>query len=149
MIIKVSSIFNTTPDKLWKEIKNPNSLKYVSYPLLLFTPMKGTDLEADWKINREYNLNLFLFTFIPVGTHRIVLKTIDTSKNEIISNEGGLLAKVWNHTIEFTPINANQLKYTDTIEIKAGLLTIVICGFAYIFYNHRQRRWKKLLLNSK
>lgn len=145
MLAKISTIMDTTPECLWKEITKPKSLQYVAAPLLYFSPAGGTDLDSDWVVNKEYNLALFLLKLIPLGAHKIIVKKIDLSTNQIVSNESGKLAKVWNHTIQFNAINSDQIRYTDTIKIKAGLLTLFIWLFSHIFYRHRQRRWKQLL----
>ncbi|MBI5934387.1 MAG: hypothetical protein HY867_11820 [Chloroflexi bacterium] len=145
MLAKISTIMNTTPEFLWKEITKPQSLQYVAAPILYFFPTGDTDLNRDWELNRVYNLALFFLKFIPLGAHKIVIKKIDVSGNQIVSNESGALAKVWNHTIQFNSINSHQIEYADTIEIKAGLLTLFIWAFSHIFYRHRQRRWKQLL----
>ena len=145
MIARITTIMNTTPEILWKEIVKPSSLQFVAAPILFFSPADGTDLNGKWEINKEYNLRLHFLKFIPFGFHKIIIKNIDTSKNEIVSNESGLLAKVWNHTINFRAINSGRIVYTDVIEIKAGLLTIFIWLFSHFFYRHRQRRWKIFL----
>jgi len=145
MIAKISTVMKTSPELLWNEIIKPSSLQYVAAPILYFYPENGTDLKSKWEINKEYNLRLFFLKFIPFGFHKIIVKNIDISKNEIVTNESGLLAKVWNHTIKFNAINSNQIIYTDIIEIKAGFLTIFIWVFSHYFYRHRQRKWKKLL----
>lgn len=139
---------NTTPEKLWKEITNPQSLQHVAAPILYFYPKGETDLNGNWEVNKEYDLKLYFLKFIPLGFHRIIVRKIDVIKNEIISNESGLLAKTWNHTIKFNSINPDQIEYTDIIEIKAGLLTIFIWMFSHFFYRHRQRKWKLLLSKS-
>jgi hypothetical protein len=148
MIAKITTIMNTTPDLLWKKITKPSSLQYVASPILYFSPVNDTDLNSNWEINREYNLRLYFLKFIPLGFHRIIVKKIDISTNEIISKEYGLLAKVWNHTIKFNSINPDQIEYTDIIEIKAGFLTAFIWMFSHFFYRHRQRKWKLLLSKS-
>lgn len=139
---------NTTPELLWKEITKPSSLQYVAAPILYFFPEGGTNLTGNWELNKEYNLKLYFLKFIPFGSHRIIVKKIDILTNEITSNESGLLAKVWNHTIKFNLINSDQIEYTDIIEIKAGLLTVFIWMFSHFFYRHRQRKWKRLLSKS-
>lgn len=148
MIAKITTIMNTTPEKLWKEITKPSSLQYVAAPILYFYPLPGTDLNSKWEINKEYNLKLYFLKFIPFGFHKITVKNIDIPNNEIVSNESGLLAKIWNHTIKFNSINSDQINYTDIIEIRAGLLTIFIWLFSHFFYRHRQRKWKTLLSNG-
>lgn len=145
MIAKISTIMNTTPQKLWGKIITPSSLLYVAAPILYFMPVNGTDLNSKWKVNRVYNLRLYFLKFIPLGFHKIIIKDIDIEKNKIVSNESGLLAKVWNHTIQFDAINYAQIIYTDTIEIKAGFLTVFVWMFTHLFYRHRQKKWKKLL----
>jgi len=80
-----------------------------------------------------------------LGNHTIQLINIDRSENKIESTESGLIARVWNHTIQLQGIEENRVYYTDIIEVKAGLLTPLIWGFAHLFYRHRQRRWRKLL----
>jgi hypothetical protein len=61
----------------------------------------------------------------------------------IISNEQVNLTRVWNHRIKVDPIDDQSILYTDAIEIEAGLFTVPIWFFTYIFYQHRQRKWKK------
>jgi hypothetical protein len=148
MIAKITTIIDTSPEKLWEEIQKPKSLQYVAAPILFFYPVEGTDLEDSWETDKEYKLRLYFLKLIPLGFHKIVLKKIDHSKNEIISNESGFLAKVWNHSINFKAINTNQIVYTDTIEIRAGLLTLFIWLFSQFFYRHRQRKWKRLLAKN-
>ncbi len=148
MIARITTTMNSTPEKLWKEIIKLSSLQYVAAPILYFYPSNGTDFNGKWEINREYNVRLYFLKFIPFGFHKIIIKNIDISKNEIVSNESGLLAKEWNHTINLNAINSNQLVYTDIIEIKAGLLTVFIWIFSHFFYRHRQRKWKILLSSS-
>lgn len=143
MIARIETVMNTTPEKLWEEITKPSSLQYVAAPILYFHPIHGTDLSSRWEINKEYDLRLYFLKFIPFGFHKIIVKTL--SKNKIVSNESGLLARVWNHTIKFSAINSNQIIYTDIIEIKAGFLTVFIWLFAHFFYRHRQRKWKMFL----
>jgi hypothetical protein len=145
MIVSISTILNVTPEVFWKEIQKPQSLQFISAPILYFIPKKDTILKDGWETNTEYNLSLFLLGFIPLGPHKIVVNKISRSTNEIITSESGLLAKTWNHKIKFETINSKQIKYNDNVEIKAGFLTIFIWLFAQFFYRHRQRRWKKLL----
>jgi hypothetical protein len=145
MIAKISTIMNTTPELLWKEITKPSSLQYVAAPILFFYPTSDTAFNSSWEINKEYNLKLYFLKCIPLGFHTITIKKIDISTNEIMSNESGLLVKVWNHTIKFKSINSDQIEYIDIIEINAGLLTIFIWMFSHFFYRHRQRKWKLLL----
>ena len=148
MIARISTIMNTKPEIFWKLITKPQSLQYVAKPILFFVPTARDDLNGNWEINKEYRVKLYLFKYLPFGSHTITIKKIDTTSNEIISNESGKLARVWNHTIRFQSINSNQIEYSDTIAIESGVLTVITWLFSHIFYRHRQRRWKTLLAKN-
>ncbi|MCK5223235.1 hypothetical protein KAR04_00570 [Candidatus Calescamantes bacterium] len=59
--------------------------------------------------------------------------------------ETGKIAKVWNHTIIIEKDTDGNARYTDIVEIKAGVVTFFVYLFAQLFYRHRQRKWKNLL----
>jgi hypothetical protein len=106
-------------------------------------------LAGEWEVGRDYPLRLYLLGFVPLGRHVIRLERIDRDQNRISSRERGLLAPVWNHEIAFHAVLPGVVSYTDEIEIRAGLLTPFIWAFAWVFYRHRQRRWKLLLADDK
>ncbi len=145
MLARISTTLNCTAEQLWDEISRPASLHFVSAPLLHFAPLVPGALDSEWEVGKPYPLRLSLFGFLPVGKHHITVVNIDRAANLIESQERGALARVWNHTIRFRPLENGKLHYTDEIEIQAGLLTGLIWAFANLFYRHRQRRWKVLL----
>ena len=145
MTANISSKLPCTESELWEKISNPLSLQYITSPVLKFVPENDDLFKTQWRINTSYQLKLYLFGYVPLGRHSITLKVIDKNKNIIKSRENGVLAKVWNHTISFNEKEDGQVHYTDTIEIKAGVLTPFIWLFAHLFYRHRQKRWKQLL----
>jgi hypothetical protein len=145
MLARISTVFDCTAERLWDEISRPDSLRFVSAPLLHFEPLVAGDLDSEWAVGKTYPLRLSLFGFLPAGEHRITLVRIDREANLIESRESGVLSPVWNHTIRFHQLGDGKLHYTDEIEIQAGLLSGIVWTFAHLFYRHRQRRWKKLL----
>ena len=145
MIARITSYFFCTEADLWDKLTRPEYLQRVSSPVLKFMPDEDDLFEGNWTAGREYNLSLYLFNFLPLGNHRIKLVKIDKETKTILSEETGLLARTWNHKISFQQCGEKRIKYTDTVEINAGLLTPLIWSFAQLFYRHRQRRWKDLL----
>lgn len=148
MKAKVTTVMETTTEKLWDKISQPASLIYVSSPILKFVPIESTNMDSTWDADDEYRLKLYFMKIIPMGKHTIRFSVIDREANKIISQESGSLASVWNHTITFEAIDGERIRYTDTIEIGAGILTPLVWAFANWFYRHRQRRWAKLLEND-
>jgi hypothetical protein len=145
MLARISTILDCTEKQFWDRIIKPESLRFVAAPLLRFEPLVAGELAGEWIVDKTYVVRLSFLGFLPLGQHRIKIVTIDRGTNTIESQESGSLARVWNHTMRFHPSGAGQLRYTDEIEIKAGLLTIFVWAFAHLFYRHRQRRWKELL----
>jgi len=140
----ISSVIKINENRMWEELQKVSSLMYVASPILKFKPQKGYSIPEKWDLGTVYKLRLFLFGIIPFGNHFIKLIELNKEKKRIVSNEYGTFTRVWNHIIKLNPIDDQTIDYTDEVEIKAGILTIPIWLFAYIFYRHRQNKWKKL-----
>lgn len=145
MNARISTRLACTETQLWQKIMDPESLRFVSSPILTFVPADSDGFDDVWQVDRVYQLRLYFLSFIPLGRHSIQLVKIDQDSHTILSEERGLLVPVWNHRIHFQEVAPDVVNYTDEIEIKAGCLTLLIWLFAHIFYRHRQRRWKTLI----
>ena len=145
MIARISTVLKTNEDSMWQELEKVSALIRVASPILKFRPQGGYSLPDKWIPGTEYKLKISLFGILPLGNHFIRLVELNKAENRIVSNEHGLLARIWNHTITFNAIDDLAITYTDEIEIKAGILTFSIWLFAHAFYRHRQRKWQKLL----
>lgn len=145
MLARISTQLDCTASELWQEISKPDSLQFVASPILVFVPIESGVFDIEWEIGRDYPLKLYFLNLIPLGRHTIQLVEVDRDRNVISSRESGPLVPVWNHTILFQETRPGLVSYTDEIEIRAGWLTPFVWLFAYVFYRHRQRRWKMLL----
>jgi hypothetical protein len=135
--------------ELWDRIVEPESLRFVAAPILEFVPVEGSDLPEKWRTGVPYPLRLRFLGVVPLGRHTIELVRVDERARRIESRESGLLARTWNHVIQFSEVEPGTVDYVDEIEIRAGLLTPVIWAFAHLFYRHRQRRWRVLLSRAR
>jgi hypothetical protein len=54
------------------------------------------------------------------------------------------MVKIWNHKIIMEKYGENITKYTDEVEIYAGIFTLFIALWGIIFYKHRQKKWEKI-----
>ena len=141
----ISTSISTSAEQMWNELQKVSSLVHVASPLLIFKSQDKYPLPEQWHIGQEYALSVFIFGIIPLGKHVIKIIKIDAQNMQILSNEYGVLTRTWNHLIKVEKDTDYKIRYTDEIEIKAGMLTIAIWLFAQIFYRHRQKRWKKLI----
>ena len=57
------------------------------------------------------------------------------------------LIKVWDHQIRLEDYYG-MTRYTDVVEVHAGVLTVPAWLFAYAYYTHRQRRLNRLVASG-
>jgi len=148
MKVNRSIIIKTNPLHMWAELQKISALQQVASPMLVFKPIDGITLPEKWESGQEYALTISFFGILPLGKHTIKIINIDEEQLEILTNESGTLTKVWDHLIKIEVLNNKNIKYTDSVEIKAGILTLFVWLFAYVFYGHRQKKWKEILEQS-
>ena len=74
----------------------------------------------------------------------------DDQQRELQTVECGGLLRAWNHLIQVEPLSENSCKYTDEVEVRAGLLTLLAWLLAHGFFRYRQRRLRRFVrLQSK
>lgn len=141
----ISCMMMVSIETIWEELQKIDSLMEVASPILYFSNQNGEELFERWEVEQKYSFDLFAFKIVPLGKHVIEVKSIDSQNKEIRTHEHGSLTKIWNHTIRVEGLSETTVHYTDEIEIRAGILTIIVWAFAHFFYRHRQRKWRKLL----
>ncbi|MDR0684802.1 MAG: hypothetical protein LBF83_06710 [Spirochaetaceae bacterium] len=141
--IIICSELNNSINKIWDKILNIETLIKICKPMATF---KITTKEKfiKWKLNTEYVFKLFIYGFVPFGTHKIILETIDNEENIIKSKEHNNVVKIWNHKITMEKEGELITNYTDEVEIYAGIFTLIIAIWGIIFYKHRQKKWKAI-----
>ena len=101
-----------------------------------------------FKVGAEYGARLWYFKVIPAWKHKLKIVAggpLDDGGFEIYTNETSGPVRVWNHRLTFRPTGAETCRYTDQIEIPAGLLGLGTKLFVNSFFRYRHRRWLKLL----
>jgi hypothetical protein len=141
--IIISSTLNNSTEKIWNKLLNIETLIEICKPMATFK-LKINEKEMKWEINKEYIFKLFIYGFIPFGDHKIILKKLDKENKIILSNEYNKIVKKWNHLIIMENLGENEIKYTDEVEIYAGIFTIFTAIWAKLFYKNRQKKWKRI-----
>jgi hypothetical protein len=149
MRIKRSTTLNVSAEQAWAEVCTTQLLHYVAAPLLTFKAIDPPDLPNKWQ-ERRYLVKLRLFGLLPIGTQWIVItcdnfkSTFGTGRYHLRDDGTGTLAKRWDHRIFIEALTGTRCRYTDIVDIEAGVLTPMIWILAQMFYWHRQRRWHQL-----
>lgn len=84
-----------------------------------------------------------LFGKGPSSPHNVQVVRVDEGHGEIETEESGGLVRVWNNRMHVEPVSEAGCRYTDRIQVQAGLLTPLVWLFAVGFYCYRQRRWQR------
>jgi len=143
--LSISTYLDAAPETVKAHVMTPRLLNYVARGVLTFKPLEPPTFPEIWTPG-EYKVKMLWKGFLPVG-HQIVGIELPPAEGEtefIRDNGRGALIKVWDHMIELTP-EGEGTRYTDRLEVKAGLLTPFVWMFASLFYRHRQKRWRKLV----
>ena len=88
---------------------------------------------------------MFAFHFLPIGKQIVQLFGENFHKNQphwVLRDNGSGSKR--DHLI-FLESEGGGTRYTDEVSIDAGLFTLPIYIYAFIFYSYRQMRWRKLV----
>jgi hypothetical protein len=138
MIIKVTSIFPASREKIFAKLQEIETLRYICSPLATFTPLGDSH---KWQAGAVFRFDLTACR-LKFGVHTINVKRFDMDK--ILTHEYNKNVPVWNHIITLEKCGENHTKYSDIVEVRAGWKTLFIWLWANVFYRHRQRKWREL-----
>jgi hypothetical protein len=150
MRVRLSCLLPCPVQRLVSELGRPALLDYLSSPMLVFEPVEPAEPVARWSIG-TYRFRLLIAGRLPIGEHVInVQRTVadpeEVATSPVVWHDAGYsdLIRVWDHQIVLEDF-LGMTRYTDHVEIRAGLLTVPAWLFAQAFYFHRQRRLNRLV----
>lgn len=139
MRIELSCLLPREPDWVWSRIRKSDTLHFVAAPMIKFIPKNG-EFPAVWEPGK-YDVSMRMFGLIPLGWQTIEIEYPEGDGSMVLRDNGsGILAKKWDHWVIVENENGGT-RYSDRIDVSAGLLTPIVALFARFFYAHRQRRW--------
>lgn len=153
MFVERTTRFPCSAEQCFAETKTTRLMLYVARPLVRFLPIEPQKFPQEWQ-EREYRVSIKLFGVLPVGQQVVRISGRDRSAEmghfcvELRDDGYGALMSKWDHLITIESLAGDVCRYTDRVEVEAGLLTPFVCLFAWVFYRHRQRRWLKLIQNG-
>lgn len=149
MRVRLSTILDVPAERVWAAVRQPRLLDHVAHPLQVFQPIDPPVMPATWADGR-YLVRPRMFGVVPMGEQWIVISAPEQGpiRYRLRDNGHGTLVSRWDHFITIEPITADRCRYTDEVEVRAGLLTPFVWAFAQLFYRHRQRRWRALVASD-
>ena len=150
MRVRLSCLLPCTAQRLVSELARPALLNYLSSPLLVFEPVEPAEPVERWSVGM-HRFRLLMAGRLPIGEYVInVQRTVadpqEVATSPVVWHDAGCsdLIRVWDHQIVLEDF-IGMTRYTDHVEIRAGLLTVPAWLFAQAFSFHRQRRLNRLV----
>ncbi|ADV67607.1 hypothetical protein [Deinococcus maricopensis] len=150
MRLTLSTTLNAPVGRVWAHVQQPALLRFVAAPLQTFEPLRPATWPARWAAG-EYVVHVRVLGVRLSGTHCISVSFPDPDtmrgreRFELHDHGHGRLARTWNHDIIVQALPDGRTRYTDRVEVRAGLFTPFVWAYAQVFYRHRQRRWRQLV----
>lgn len=141
--IRVETTLDSTAERVWAALKHPASFLYVCRGLFGFPALVGrTEPIGAGEAGQGW---LLLFHVLPLHRHTIEVVAVDEADRTIRSHEHGGALRRWDHTLHVEPISEQGCRYSDTVEIDAGVLTPLVARCGVGIYRYRHRRWRRLV----
>lgn len=144
MRVLVQSTLPCDADHAWDAVQTLALLREVCWPLIRLGPTRHAPLPERWQDGATVAMRPYIFGLVPLGTRWLHWERIDPAIREMQTREHDPLIRRWDHRIQVEPLTPGQCRYTDDVEIEAGVLTLPVWLFAQWFYRHRQRRWRRV-----
>lgn len=146
MRVTISTNLATSAERAWAEVQTSRLLDYVARPMLSFKPVDPSLWPEIWQEDK-YLVRMYAFGVIWFGEQWIVITKplLGPDRYQLRDNGHGKLISRWDHLITIERLDSRTCRYTDKIDVEAGILTPLVWSFALAFYAHRQRRWRKLV----
>ncbi len=143
--IRVTTLFPYTKEEFWEAEQLIEHTKMVTQPMTKLNVIKAP--QSPYFIeDSTYILKPLSYGILPIGgEHTIYIEEINHDEYYIQTREYNSIAKVWDHRLSWEESGGDQVIYTDTIELYAGVLTPIFAQYLRSFYKMRHRNWYALL----
>jgi hypothetical protein len=143
MVVKVHTQLPTSADHAWRVLSRHDTFPYAARGALCYTDAGRYPEELHE--GQEIQTRILFFHLIPAWRHHLRLVRVDEKRREILSQERGGFIGAWNHRIRIEPENTVRCRYTDEIEIRAGIVTPLVWAFTHLSLRYRQLRFRRLI----
>lgn len=148
MIVTVQTTLDKPPDVVWAAVKTTSAFLYVTRGFLGFSG--SNRFPAQWQEGDTIHTRIWFFHIIPaLWMHYLRVERVDDAMREIQFREQGGVITTWDHLSRVEETPDGRARYTDQIDMKAGMLTPLVGLFAHIVYHYRQACWHRLARYDK
>ena len=147
MTVRARTELEASADHVWERLLQKKTFLYLIRGWLSIEQTQAWP-DTLFVQGASFVMKIRLFDRGPVSSHEVRVVRVDHSAREIATDESSRLVSTWKHCMRVEALPGNRSRYTDSVDISAGLLTAGVWLFASLFYRARQRQWKRLLAES-
>lgn len=149
MRTRLTTVLDCPIERAWQAVQTSRLLEYIAAPLVRFEPLQPSRLPEVW-YEGCYQVRMNIFGLFSFGKHWVVISRLQAGDGtyQIRDNGYGDRISKWDHWITIEDAPEGKTRYTDQVDVEAGLLTPLVWLFSQAFYRHRQRRWRTLVHRS-
>lgn len=145
MRIRLRTRLKMPADAVWRHVRTPALMRYVSAPWVTFEPVGARWPEqfdaAPLKVRMKF------LGVLPLG-RQTILVSLDMSEApgrlRLYDRGGGSLIPKWVHRVTVDTLLDDAAELEDWVEMRAGLLTLPAAAFVWLLLAWRQHRWREL-----
>ncbi|TDO12109.1 hypothetical protein EV580_3835 [Mycobacterium sp. BK086] len=137
------TIFPTSAQRVWPAMLSPATFLYACKGLFSVPALAGR--VEPFREGESGTAWLFALHVVPAYRHTIEVHDIDPATHTVRTREHGGILRAWNHTLHVEAIDNTSCRYTDTVDIDAGIATGLAALVADGIFRYRQRRWRTLV----
>ena len=149
MRLTVRNRIHAPIEQVWKAVTSPAFLAGLAEPLATLETADGSELPPEVRAGDVLRLKVKVARLPLPGTHTIRCAEVDPEAYRLRTEEGSALIRSWRHEIRLRSLGKNTCEYSDRVDVRAGLLTAHVWGFAQLLYRYRQERLKILMLLAR
>jgi hypothetical protein len=146
MRLERTSILEAPAARVAELMADPKTMDFVLGPVVMVDPLEPSALPARWVPGR-YRVRMWLFGLVPIGWQDIVIAEapMDPARWCLHDAGRGQLARRWDHHLIVEALDARRARYTDRLEVDAGIATFLMWLFAHAVFAWRHHRWRRLV----
>lgn len=134
----ISQVYPVSADTLWQDILDPNALADSMKGALTYSGLPTKPVFEGQRIV----VSIKRWGWFPIGQWTMDVVRRDDERRILESSEFGSVVRNYRHRLEVEPVGDTEARYTDHLDLDAGLLTdLVFPTFVSMYENrHKQRR---------
>lgn len=141
----ISKVYPVSAQVLWEDILDPNALADSMKGSLTYS---GLPTEPVFEGQRIV-VSIKRWGWFPMGRWTMDVVRRDDDRRILESSEFGSLVRNYRHRLEVEPLSDSEARYSDYLDLDAGLFTnLMLPTFVSMYERRHEQRLKRLVVGK-